>query len=83
MQFCGIDYNLIDKVYDKSNLKNGKFTPGSNIRISLPKYINNKNIDYLLLLSWNLKKEILKQERHFLKRGGKFIIPFPKPKIIK
>ncbi len=83
MQFCGIDYNLIDKVYDKSNLKKGKFTPGTNIKIDLPKYINRKKIDYMLLLSWNIKSEILKQETSFLKKGGKFITPFPKPKVIQ
>ena len=62
MQFCNIDYKLIDKVYDKSNLKKGKFTPGTNIKITT-KYIDRKNIDYMLLLSWNLKSEILKQEK--------------------
>ena len=83
MQFCGIDQSLIDKVYDKSSLKNGKFTPGTNIKINLPNKINKKNVDYLLLLSWNIKSEVLKQEKNFLKKGGKFIIPFPEPKIIK
>ena len=83
MQFCNIDYKLIDKVYDKSNLKKGRFTPGTNIKITLPKYIDRKNIDYMLLLSWNLKSEILKQEKNFIKQGGKFITPFPQPKIIK
>ena len=46
-------------------------------------YIDRKNIDYMLLLSWNLKSEILKQEKNFIKQGGKFITPFPQPKIIK
>ena len=83
MQFCNINYKLIDKVYDKSNLKKGRFTPGTNIKINLSKYIDRKNIDYLLLLSWNLKSEIMSQEKVFFKQGGKFIIPFPKPRIIK
>jgi SAM-dependent methyltransferase len=83
LQFCGIDNKLIDKVYDKSILKKGKYTPGTNIEINLSKYISRKNIDYMLLLSWNLRSEILKQETKFLRQGGKFIIPFPKPKIIK
>ena len=83
MQFCNINYKLIDKVYDKSNLKKGRFTPGTNIKINLSKHINRKNIDYMLLLSWNLKSEIINQEKVFLKKGGKFIIPFPKPRILK
>ena len=76
MQFCNIDFKLIDKVYDKSNLKKGKFTPGTNIKITLPKYIDRKNIDYMLLLSWNLKSENIKTRKKFLKQGGKFITPF-------
>jgi len=83
MQFCNVDNKIIDYVFDLSKLKNNKYTPGTNIRISHPKKINYQKIDYILLLSWNLKKEILQQEYKFLKNGGKFIIPFPKPSIIK
>ena len=83
MQFCEINNKLIDGAYDKSNLKKGRFTPGTNIKIHLPKYISRQNIDYMLLLSWNLRSEILKQEIQFLRQGGKFIIPFPEPRVIK
>ena len=60
-----------------------KYTPGSRVKILDPKNINSSRADYLLILSWNLKKEIIKQEWKFKEEGGKFIIPFPKPKIIK
>ena len=83
MQFCEINNKLIDGAYDKSNLKKGRFTPGTNIKIHLPKYISRQNIDYMLLLSWNLRSEILKQEIQFLRQGGKFIITFPEPRVIK
>ena len=82
LQFSKMDNNLIDFVFDKSKLKQGLYTPGTNIKIINPKYISRKKVDYLLILSWNIKKEIIKQERKFLKAGGKFIIPFPQPKII-
>jgi SAM-dependent methyltransferase len=72
---------FIDYVYDKSNLKIGKYTPGTHIKILNPKKINKTNTDYLLLLSWNLYKEIAKQENSFIKKGGRFILPFPKPYI--
>ena len=39
-------------------------------------------VDYLIILSWNIKNEIIKQEKNFIKKGGKFIIPFPRPKIL-
>tara|TARA_A100001011_G_scaffold317594_1_gene336990 strand:- start:1008 stop:2222 length:1215 start_codon:yes stop_codon:yes gene_type:complete len=82
LQFSKMDNNMIDFVFDKSKLKQGLFTPGTNIEIKNPKYISRKNVDYLLILSWNIKEEIIKQEKKFLKEGGKFIIPFPQPKII-
>ena len=82
MQFSKIDKELIDYVFDKSKLKQGHFTPGTNIKVRDPKNISRKDIDYLLILSWNIKKEIIEQEKKFSKMGGKFIIPFPKPKII-
>ncbi len=82
MQFSKIDNKLIDYVFDKSKLKQGRFTPGTNIRIRDPKHISRNEVDYLMILSWNIKNEIMKQEKIFLKKGGKFIIPFPKPKIL-
>ena len=82
MQFAKIDNKLIDHVFDKSKLKQGRFTPGTNIKIRDPKYISRNKVDYLIILSWNIKDEIIKQERVFFKKGGKFIIPFPKPKIL-
>jgi SAM-dependent methyltransferase len=83
MQFCNIDNKIVDYVFDKSKLKQGLFTPGTQIKIKNSNNIKKTNIHYLLLLSWNLKKEIIKQEKNFIKNGGKFIIPFPSPKIIK
>ena len=83
MQYAKIDNKLIDNVFDKSKLKYGRYTPGTNIKVLEPKYISRKNVDYLLILSWNIKSEIIKQENKFLKDGGKFVVPFPQPKILK
>ena len=83
MQFCNINNKIVDYVFDKSKLKQGLFTPGTQIKIKNSQDIKKTNIDYLLLLSWNLKKEIIKQEKNFIKNGGQFIIPFPSPKILK
>ena len=82
LQFCNINKNYIDFVYDKSRFKQGKFTPGTHIKIIDPKFINLNKPSYLLLLSWNISKEIMQQEKHYLNRNGKMIIPFPKPKIL-
>ena len=82
MQFSKIDNKLIDYVFDKSKLKQGRFTPGTNVKIKDPKHISRNKVDYLIILSWNIKEEIIKQERNFFRKGGKFIIPFPQPKIL-
>ncbi len=82
LQFCNINKNYIDFVYDKSRFKQGKFTPGTHIKVIDPKFINFNKPSYLLLLSWNISKEIIQQEKHYLNRNGKMIIPFPKPKIL-
>jgi hypothetical protein len=83
MQFCNINSKIVDYVFDKSRLKQGCFTPGTQIKIKNQIDIKKTNIQYLLLLSWNLKKEIIKQEKYFIQNGGKFIIPFPSPKIVQ
>jgi len=83
LQICNIGSNYLDNIYDKSKIKQGKYTPGTHIKIIDPKYINVQNTNYLLLLSWNLAKEIAKQEINFLRNKGKIIIPFPKPKIFR
>ncbi len=82
MQYCKINTKFIDYVFDKSTLKQNCFTPGTNIKILNPKYLNSTETNYLLILSWNIKKEIINQEKRFAKLGGKFIIPFPAPRIL-
>lgn len=83
LQYCNINEKMIDKVYDKSKLKNKRYTPGSGILIENPIKIRKEKIDFLLLMAWNIKDEIIKQEMKFIKKGGRFILPFPQPKIIK
>ena len=81
MQYCKIDSHIVDFCFDRSKLKQKKFTPGTNIKIIDPSLINQLPVNYLLLLSWNLKKEILKQQKKFVSKGGKFIVPFHRPRI--
>ncbi len=82
LQFCNLRYNKIDCAYDKSKLKQGRYTPGTFIKIKKPSKLKRQNTDYLLILSWNIKDEIIKQEKKFKHKGGKFIVPFPSPRII-
>ncbi len=59
-------------------MKQYKLSPGSNIKILPPSEIYRQNINYIIILSWNFSKEIIRQNIRFIKNGGKFIIPFPK-----
>lgn len=82
LQYCNLDNKKIDYVFDKSKLKQNCYTPGTHIKIKRPSDIKKTKTHYLLILSWNIKDEIMKQENDFLKNGGKFIIPFPRPRVI-
>ncbi|CAN5360636.1 class I SAM-dependent methyltransferase [soil metagenome] len=82
LSYLGAGPDLIEFVVDKNVHKHGKFMPGLHNPIFDVTAIAEKKPDYLVLLVWNLKDEILKQQEAFVKAGGKFIVPIPKPEII-
>lgn len=73
---------LVEFVVDKNVHKHGKFMPGMHNPIHDVTAISELRPDYLLLLVWNLKEEILKQQQAYRAAGGKFIIPIPSPVIV-
>jgi len=80
--YCKIGKKFINYITDTTLNKQGKFTPGQHIPIISPEEGMNNNVDYAFLGAWNFKKEILKKEKEFIRRGGKFITHVPLPKII-
>ena len=72
----------IESVFTKTVTDWQKIPPETNYNIEEEVKIEQRNIDYLIILSWNLKNEIINQEKQFRNDGGKFIVPFPKPKIL-
>ena len=70
--------DLIDYTVDLNPRKQGNFLPGTHIPIFHPDKIKNTRPDYLLILPWNIKNEIMEQMKFINKWGGKFIIPIPK-----
>jgi len=82
LSYCGIGKNYLDFIVDKSELKQGLYTPGAHMLIYPPEKIYQEKPDYLLILSWNIADEIRKRLKDFHDAGGKFIIPIPKIKII-
>jgi methylation protein EvaC len=84
INYAKLDISLIDKVFDNTKSKIGKFIPGKNkIPVFSTNKFRNERYDYILLLAWNHKEEVLIKERDFTtKIGSKWIIPMPKIKII-
>jgi hypothetical protein len=82
LNYCRIGPELLDVVTEKSPLKIGRVTPGTHIPVVPDAYLQEQQPDYALLLAWNFADEIMKNLHEFSDRGGKFIIPIPKPKIL-
>ncbi len=82
LNYCGIGTDFIDYVVDANPYKQGKFTPGSHIPIINPDKIKEDKPDYVIILPWNIKEEIINSIGYIKEWGGKFIIPIPKPIIV-
>ena len=82
LNYCKIDNKTIDYFLDTTKDKQNKYTPGTKIKVEKYKGFINKDVDYVFLGAWNFKEEIFKKEKKFIKRGGKFIIHTPTPRII-
>jgi SAM-dependent methyltransferase len=78
----GIGADLIDFVADRNPHKQGHSMPGIGVPIVPPERILDEQPDYVLLLSWNFKDEVLNQQRAYLEAGGTFIVPIPAPTFV-
>lgn len=79
---CGLTDKELGYIIDNTPFKQGKVAPGSGILIRPPEMLLKDQPDYALLLAWNFAPEIVKREAEFQKRGGRFILPIPEPKIL-
>jgi hypothetical protein len=74
---CGVRGDLIDYVVDISPHKQGLFMPGSRLPIHHPDTVRQTRPDYLLILPWNIRDEIMGQMSHIRSWGGRFVLPVP------
>lgn len=78
----GVGEELLEYVVDRNRHKHGKFMPGVHRPIYDPERLLAEPPDYLLLLAWNYKDEILKQQAEYHRRGGRFIVPVPNCQVL-
>jgi SAM-dependent methyltransferase len=82
LNYCGIRTDFLDYTVDRSPHKQGRFTPGTHIPILAPEQIAVTKPDYVLLLPWNLKDEIMAQQSHIRSWGGRFVVPIPQVEVL-
>ena len=82
LNHCKIKNTQIKEICDGSIKKISKYTPGSNIKIISKDSMRRKKPDYLLVLIWPFRKEVIKQELNFLRRGGKLVSHLPRFHIV-
>ncbi len=82
LNYCGIGTDFIDFAVDRNPYKHGRLTPGMHIPIRPVSEIERMKPDYVLILPWNLKNEIVAQMNDIKNWGGKFIVPIPDISII-
>lgn len=83
LNYCGIRTDFLDFTVDKSPQKQKKFLPGTHIPIKSVEELNIKQPDYIMILPWNLEKEIIEQLKNELIYEPKFITPLPTLKVIE
>jgi hypothetical protein len=82
LNYCGIRSDMVDFVADRSPAKQGRLLPGSRIPIVSPDAVDRARPDYLLVLPWNIRDEVMAQMAHIRNWGGQFVVPIPALEII-
>jgi len=83
LNYCGVRTDFLDYTVDRNPYKHGKFLPGTHIPIYPTEHIWETRPDYVLILPWNLKDEIMAQMSHIRSWGGQFVVPIPDVKVYR
>jgi hypothetical protein len=82
LNYCGIRTDLLDYTVDRNPYKQGSFLPGTRIPILHPDVLAEDRPDYILILPWNLKEEIVAQLDYAREWGARFIVPIPQVEVL-
>lgn len=82
LNYCGVRRDFLDYVVDRSPHKQGKFLPGTHIPIYHPEKIKETRPDYVIILPWNLRHEVIEQNSYIREWGGRFVIPIPEVTVV-
>jgi len=81
LNYCGIRTDFLDYTVDRNPFKHNKFLPGTHIPIFQPDKIEETKPDYVLILPWNIKEEVMEQMAFIRQWGGQFVVPIPEVKV--
>ena len=77
LNYCAVRSDLVEYTVDRSPHKQGRFLPGTRIPIFAPEHVSETRPDYLFILPWNLKEEIMGQMDYIRSWGGQFVVAIP------
>lgn len=83
LNYCGIRTDFVEYTVDRNPMKHGKYLPGTRIPIFNPEKILQTRPDYVFILPWNLRDEIMEQLTYIGEWGGRFVVPIPELKVYK
>jgi hypothetical protein len=82
LNYCGVKSDLLDFVADANPHKQNKWLPASHIPVVSEQFLKDHQPDFVIILPWNLKEEIVHQLSYIRNWGGKFVIPIPHLQVI-
>lgn len=82
LNYLGLEAGTIEYVVDKNTHKHGKYMPGVSLKIYDPRRLMEDRPDYVMVLPWNFRQEIIAEQRSYRENGGRFIVPIPNLEIV-
>jgi SAM-dependent methyltransferase len=82
LNYCEIGAEQIEYTVDKNELKIGRYVPGAHLPVLPVNTLLERQPDYVLLLAWNFADEIMQQQQVYQQRGGRFISPIPRARVV-